>query len=342
MEDRVRGMSFSWEQFRSAVHLGGLSLREAAVRTWKGINKHAVLTRAAAIGFYAIAALVPYLGLLIVLTARWLPRIESAAPAGSVFDNIEPVGVLLPPESVTFLRAELARLQRLPQAGVISFSLVALLWFASSVFVEIIDAMNAIFGIKDSRPFWKRRLIAAIMTVSQATILIMAMVTIIGWPQIVRWLGLGARAELLATIVHGVTVCLMILFSFLLALQVGPDTSRRWEWILPGSLLGTLILLIVSLLFRSYVQNWGNYSATYGSLAGIIGLMTWLWISSALLLVAAEFNKVIEDASPYGRRVARAGETIVPGARMDEPNGVSAADRRPAHHGCRPSPQVSK
>jgi membrane protein len=299
-------MSFSWERLRSALRLGGLSIREAGQRTWSGINDHAVLTRAAAITFYALAALVPFLGLLIVLTTRWLPLIANKSAADSAIDRVEPVADLLPPEAVSFLRHELERLRERPPTALISFSVAALIWFSSSVFVEIIDAMNAILGLRDSRPFWKRRLIAILMTGSQAFILILATVTIIAWPQITGWLGLDAGGWLLATIVHGVTIPVMVFLSFALALQIGPDTKQRWEWIYPGSVLGTVVVIGVSLFFRFYVQRWGNYSATYGSLAGTIGLMTWLWLSSVVLLVAAELNRVIEEASPYSTRNSRA------------------------------------
>ena len=310
-------MRLTWGRIRSALRLGGLTPREVVERTWIGINEHVVLTRAAAISFYALAALVPFLGLLIVLTARWLPLLDGGSPAGSAFDRVEPVAALLPLDAVKVLSRELARLRGQPAAGVISFSVAALLWFSSSVFVEIIDAMNAILGLRDSRPFWKRRLIAVVMTLSQASILIAAMVTVVAWPQIISWLGLGAGAGFLATAVHVIAISLMVFLSFLLALQVGPDTCQRWEWIMPGSFLGTLVLLGVSLLFRIYAQNWGHYSATYGSLAGIIGLMTWLWISSVDLLVAAEFNKVIQDASPYARRdLRRCGSTGPAAQRM--------------------------
>ena len=93
----------------------------------------------------------------------------------------------------------------------------------------------------------------------------------------------------------------MILISFSVANYFGPDAEQRWEWITPGSLIGTLVILCVSMLFRFYVQNWGNYSASYGSLAGVVVLMSWIWISSVVLLAAAELNKVIEDASPLGK-----------------------------------------
>ncbi|MHB1557820.1 MAG: YihY/virulence factor BrkB family protein, partial [Isosphaeraceae bacterium] len=91
-----------------------------------------------------------------------------------------------------------------------------------------------------------------------------------------------------------------ILVSFALALYFAPDSDQCWEWITPGSLIGSVVLLIVSVGFRVYVQHWGNYSATYGSLGGIILLMSWMWLCSVLLLAAVELNKVIKDASPLG------------------------------------------
>jgi membrane protein len=141
---------------------------------------------------------------------------------------------------------------------------------------------------------------------TQAAILIAAVVSIIAWPQIFRWLGLSRPASILATASHGIVVFVTVLSSFALALYTAPDRNRPLEWITPASLFGTLVLLGVSLVFRIYAQNWANYSATYGSLAGIVVLMS--WISSVVLLIPAELDQVIEDASPFARRHARRPE----------------------------------
>jgi membrane protein len=163
------------------------------------------------------------------------------------------------------------------------------------------DSMNRIMGVQETRPIWKVRLIAMLMTISQAAILIVVFISTLIWPQIMKWMGLSSAAAALATLIQGLAVFALILTSYSLAMYFGPDAEQRWEWITPGSLLGTLVLLCVSLLFRAYVQTWGNYTATYGSLAGVVVLMSWLWISSVELLAAAELNKVIEDASPLGK-----------------------------------------
>jgi membrane protein len=303
-------MSLSKKRLWSAMNLGGLTVREAAVRTWTKIGEHEILTRAAAISFYAIAALVPFLALVITLTAWFLPLATWLLPHGggeagkggpSPDNPLAPLRDLLPSDAASVLSRELARLQESPPTGIVSFGLVALLWLSSSLFVSIMDAMNRIMGVHETRPFWKVRLIAMLMTLSQAAILIVVFASTLAWPQILKWLGLSQPAAALATFIHTITVLVMILVSFAVANYFGPDADQRWEWITPGSLLGTLVILCISMLFRIYVQNWGNYSASYGSLAGVIVLMSWIWISSVVLLAAAELNKVIEDASPLGK-----------------------------------------
>jgi membrane protein len=293
-------MGFSPERLSSAMHLGGLTAREAATRTWTRINDHEILTRAAAITFYAIAALVPFMALIISLAVHGLSWILREIGMHQSQPGSEPIDLLrdlLPADALSLIEHEFKRLKAEPPTGMISFGLAALLWLSSSAFVGIIDAMNVIRGVPETRSFWKRRLIAMLMTASQAAILIVSVGTLIAWPQILGWLGLSQPAAILATFLHGLTVVLMILLSFALTLYVGPDTTLRWEWITPGSLLGTITVCGMSLLFRIYVQHWGNYSATYGSLAGIIVLMSWLWLCTVELLVAAELNKVVEDAA---------------------------------------------
>jgi membrane protein len=226
---------------------------------------------------------------------------------------IDPLRGLLPSDGASIVARELARLQEQHPGGIVSVGLITLLWLSSSVFLEIIAAMNRIKGVDESRPIWQLRLTAMLMSVTQAAVLIGAGATTVVWPQIVAWLGLSQLNTILATVAHGMTVFVVILLSFALALYLAPDAHQRWEWITPGSLIGTLVLLAASVLFRVGVQHWGNYSATYGSLAGIVILMTWLWLCSVALLAAAEFNEVVENASrlrsPPGQDRERTGSS---------------------------------
>jgi membrane protein len=295
-------MSTTKRRLWAALHLGGLSFRDVAIRTWARIDEHEIFTRAAAITFYAIAALVPFLALVITLTAHIvMPPVREAVsgttqPAGPMDELVR----VMPSDAASVVAKEIERLQEGPPTGLVSFGLVATLWLSSSLFVAIMDAMNRILGVREMRPWWKRREVAVLMALSQAAILIVVFATILAWPQILRFLRIDLATALLVTAAHAILVFLVFLLSFALALYFGPDADQCWEWITPGSLLGSVVLVAVSYLFRVYVQNWGNYSATYGSLGGIVVLMSWIWLCALALLTAGELNKVIKDATPLG------------------------------------------
>jgi membrane protein len=256
-------------------------------------------------------ALVPFLFLILTITLDLLPDLRGPSGATVGFGNMT-VGELLhtlkkilPAEASDLFVTQIAEIQKKPQVGLISFTLAVTLWLASSLFVAIIDAMNRIYGVTETRPFWKIRLTAIVMTIIQAFILVSSLLAIVAWPEIVTWIGLSRPAAFLALTVQWVVVLVMVLLSFALSFYVGPDADQSWEWITPGSLLGTLAFLLVSFGFRLYVQNFANYDKTYGSLGGVMVLLFWFWISSLVLLSAAQINKLIEDASPLGKNIGQ-------------------------------------
>ncbi len=103
----------------------------------------------------------------------------------------------------------------------------------------------------------------------------------------------------------------MVLLSFAVTFYVAPDADQRWEWITPGSLLGTAAFLAASLAFRYYIEKFTHYDKTYGSLGGVMVLMFWFWISSVCPARRAQMNQVIEDRLAAGQAVRPAGR---PGA----------------------------
>jgi membrane protein len=82
---------------------------------------------------------------------------------------------------------------------------------------------------------------------------------------------------------------------------VRPRCGTDWVWITPGAVIGTLLWLIVSVVFKFYVANFADYNATYGAVGGVIVLLLWFYISGIAILVGAEVNAEIEHASPYGK-----------------------------------------
>jgi len=296
-------------RLREAFSLGGLSVRELAERTWNKTDDHEIMTRAAAVSFYAMLALVPFLGLILTFIALLLPDLTGRSGNAKGIGNLtteelrSTLKSAFPTEGYQVVEDQIARLQdqKRPPFLLMVFGLAVTFWLASSLFVAIIDAMNRIHGVNETRSFLKIRIVAIVMTCIQTVLLLGSLLAIVLWPQFLTAMGLSQPAAVLATLVQWVVVFFTVLLSFALAFFVGPDAEQSWEWITPGSLAGTAVFLVASLGFRIYVQSFGNYDKTYGSLGGVMILLFWFWISSMVLLGSAQMNKVIEDASPLGK-----------------------------------------
>src|SRR3954451_14096974 len=132
-------------RLRAALNLGGLSLRELVTRTWQKINENEIMTRAAAVSFYAMLALVPFLALVLTITVDLLPDLRGPSGAtvgfgtktvGELRETLKP---LFPREAYSVIEDQITRIQKQPKVGLISLSLAVTLWLASSLFVAIID-----------------------------------------------------------------------------------------------------------------------------------------------------------------------------------------------------------
>jgi membrane protein len=114
---------------------------------------------------------------------------------------------------------------------------------------------------------------------------------------------------------------IVLLLGLAILYRYGPDRrAARWQWVSIGSVLATLTWFVASFLFSWYLTNFANYNATYGSLGAVVGLMIWLWISTAVVLLGAEFNAEIEHQTvrdstigaekPLGARGAVMADTV--------------------------------
>src|SRR4051812_36049789 len=156
-------------RLREALSLGGLSVRELALRTWKKIGENEIMTRASGVSFYAMLALVPFLALILTVTVQLLPG-ASGSPGGpsAVGDLRTALKSLFPPEATRVVEQEITEIRDRPPVGLLSLGLAVTVWLASSLFVAVIDALDRIYAVTETRPIWKLRLVAIAMTVIQA------------------------------------------------------------------------------------------------------------------------------------------------------------------------------
>jgi membrane protein len=266
---------------------------EVVKRTVKEIGDDNCLGLAAQLAFYFLMALFPALLFLVALLG-YLP-VENA-----LNELVAALGTVAPQELVRLLRGQLAQIAEGSQVSLLTLGIIGAIWSSSAAMVAIIDALNRAYDVTEWRPWWKRRLLAMLLTVALALFIIIALTLVLVGPtmafRLANWLGLGSAVALLWALIRWPVILFCVIFAVDLVYHFAPNRRGRWVWITPGSVLATALWIISSLAFRVYVTNFGDYTATYGAIGGAIVTMLWFYVSSIAILIGAELNGVIEDA----------------------------------------------
>ncbi len=281
-----------------------LTVFELLRQTARFVSEHEVITRASAIAFSGMMAAVPFLALLLTVLVQMLPEI-STGPIGagggigtlSVQQLDGALQSMFPQEAYLVVKDQIARIQRQPPLTIISISLAITLWAASSVFRGIIDGINRVYGVVEARPYWRVWLLSMWMTVVQLAIVIASLLLIIFWPAVVQYFQLDGSAWLWTTGSRWFMVISAVMISFALIFHMGPNSAQSHRWVTPGSVVGTALFLMTCHGSRLYVQGFANYDKTYGSLGGVMMLLLWFYLSSLVLLIAAEINRIFDYAA---------------------------------------------
>ena len=187
---------------------------------------------------------------------------------------------------------------RLSLLGVIA-GLVIALWSASGYVGAFGRAMNRIYEIEEGRPFWKLRPVQlGVTVVAVVLVAVVAVILVVSGPvtdAIGQALGLGEAVRVVWEIAKWPILAIIVIVIIALLYHATPNAKQpKFRWISLGALLAILVLVIASAGFALYVANFSNYDRTYGSLAGAIVFLLWLWIANNALLFGAEFDAEIE------------------------------------------------
>jgi membrane protein len=262
-----------------------------ARRTLSEIGEDNCLGLAAQLAFYFLLALFPALLFLVALIGY--------VPVEDALDELlATLGTVAPRELVALLRDQLREVTAGNEASLLTLGIVGAIWSSSAAMVAIIDALNRAYDVEEWRSWWKRRAVAIVLTVAVALFIIVSLALVLIGPdlatRVAGWFGLGGAAAVAWSILRWPVMIFLVVFGVDLVYHFAPNRAVRCAWITPGSLLATGLWILSSFAFKFYVVNFGNYSATYGAIGGIIVTMLWFYVSSLAILVGAELNGVLE------------------------------------------------
>jgi membrane protein len=276
-------------------------------RTVHEIQADNCLGLAAQLAFYFLLSLFPAVLFLVALIGY--------LPVDQAFTQLlEALGAVAPQELLALVRQQLEQVSQGQHAGLLTVGIAGAIWSSSVAMVAIIDALNHAYDVSEWRPWWKRRLLAVVLTLLLALFILVALVFVLVGPAVASQAAAWFRIEPAVAYVWRLVRWPVIVFCVVLGLDLvyhfAPNRPARWAWITPGSLVATVLWIASSVGFRFYVSNFGDYTATYGAIGGAIVAMLWFYVSGLAILVGAELNGVIEQAARAARAEAQTREAI--------------------------------
>jgi membrane protein len=284
------------------------ALRDAAKR----FRERDLTDNAAALTYYSVLTMFPFLIVLVSLLGilgseeaiDGLLRITDELGSDSAVDTVKPVVEHIVRDS--------------PQAGIgLVLGIAVGLWTASGYVGAYIRAANEIYGTDEERPFWKLRSLQILLTLVSCVILGLVLVALVLTgplaTAIANELGLGDAARTAFEIAKWPILFAVVAGVIGLLYRFSPDIEHQGlRWVLPASALATVLWLFASAGFSLYVSNFGSYANTYGSLAGAIVFLVWVWIGNVAVVFGAQFGCELERTAAAAAAPAGAADRVVP------------------------------
>ena len=268
-------------------------------RTFHSFNEDNLLSRAAELGYYFLFALFPTL-----VTASAI--VGLVVRSGDLYLKLlNYLALVVPPDAFKLVLETFNQTTTHSSGGKLAFGLAAGLWSASVGFSAIQDTLNVVYKVKETRPYWKVKGAAILVTVLLSAIVILVLGAMFAGSFGAHWLYLHIGPHVVALAVDGLVrfvawlvAALLCVLLFAVIYYFAPDVkNKQWRWFTPGAAVGIGGWVLASISLRVYLHYFNSYSVTYGSLGAVIILLTWFYITGLMLLIGAELNSEIEAAA---------------------------------------------
>jgi membrane protein len=252
------------------------------------IGEDDVFNGAAVLGFYLTLAIFP----AIILVMAILPYLPVSNVDSAIMDLLMQA---LPPQAAGMFTDVVHDVTQKPRGGLVSFGLVATLWATSTGMYAIMQQLNKIFRVKEGRGFLRGRWVAVGLSVLFVGLVVLSLSLVVLGGALQAWIAdrIGGESSWLLALfalMRWIIIAAGLVLGFALTYFLGPNHTVQFSVLTVGSVAGASLLVLSSIGFARYVENFGNYSATYGSIGAVIVLMLWLYMAGLSLLLGAEFN----------------------------------------------------
>lgn len=260
-------------------------------QTWKEIRADDVFGRAAQLAYYFLLGLFPFLICVIATLSMFGLADKGRAALFQLFAQV------LPPVAFDLIVKTFHEILQASGPLKMSAGIIASIWSASLGMTAMMDTLNAAYNVQETRSILKQYAVAIALTVGMGALIVVATLCAVVSTGLVREFGLPHTILFAFTLAKWPLAAGLLLLTFAITYYFAPDLKERsWHLISPGAVAGVLLLLLVSVGVRVYLHFAGSYTATYGSLSGVIVLMLCFWLGGIAVLSGGVLNGVIERA----------------------------------------------
>tara|TARA_B110000196_G_scaffold253440_1_gene223112 strand:- start:270 stop:1169 length:900 start_codon:yes stop_codon:yes gene_type:complete len=268
----------------------GLSIYDVTIFFWKGLMEGAITTRASSLAFNFFLAFFPAIIFLFTL----IPYIPIE---GFQKTLMELLGSVLPESTNKMAFKTIDDIVNNPRGGLLSVGFVLALYFSTNGVSALIEAFNSSFHIRESRSFLYQRFISLVLTLILSVMLIFTISTLIfGKSYLGSLLADGTISTeylYLFSFLRWFIMFTFLLFGISLLFYLAPNLQVRWKLFSPGTIFSSLFIIITSIIFSFYINNFAQYNQIYGSIGTLIIILLWMYFNSIILLTGFEINASI-------------------------------------------------
>ncbi|MCJ2065882.1 YihY/virulence factor BrkB family protein [Methylobacterium sp. J-088] len=294
--------------------------KDIVLRTYRDVGENRIMLVSAGVTFFALLAIFPAIAALVSVYGL-------VADASTINDQLASLQGIMPQGALDILSDQVKNLNDKGNATLglsLLLSVALSVWSANGGMKHIFDALNLVYNEREKRNFVVLNLVSLAFTAGALLFLILALVAVVVLPVVFEFIGIGKDVWWLA-LLRWPVLLLAVLGGLAVLYRYAPSRDApRWHWVTGGSAVAAVLWLGGSLLFSWYVAHFGSYNKTYGSLGAAIGFMTWIWISTTIVLLGAQVNAEMEHQTAEDTTVGEPQPLGTRGAKMADNVGAAS------------------
>lgn len=302
---------------QTPTDLPPLGWKDIVLRVKDEVTEDRIGLIAAGVAYYGFLAIFPAIAAIMAVSGLFFDPAE-------VTEHMQSLTAFVPQDIIDIITKQARAVTGSGSSGLgltAVFGIAIALYSASKGMGSLMDGINVAYDETETRSFIKLKLVTLLLTLFLVVGLIISLTVTLALPAVLAFVDLGGWLELVALMTSFAIIAILTIIGLSVLYRYGPSRDApEWSWVSVGGIAGCTLWIVGSAGFAFYVKNFGSYNESFGAVAGVVIMLTWLWLSAFIILLGAELNAEMEAQTrhdttqgndmPMGQRDAEKADTL--------------------------------